>query len=79
MMKKIGDGISDQFLTEAYHAGEGLKFMCDTLSRLGYVSATGLTLSNSHVSNHLRKKLGLRMVKDYNKPGYKGYNWTYFA
>ena len=45
------------------------------LTRLGYRSKAGLQLTNSHISNFLRKDLGLRKQRYASKPFYQGRNW----
>lgn len=52
--------------------------MTKALSVLGYLSLSEEPLSESHVSNFRRQKLGLRFVDSYKKPGYAGKNWRSF-
>jgi hypothetical protein len=52
--------------------------IASALNALGVVSKTGKKLSASHVSNFLRHDLGLRRVRPYIKPSYKGKNWHSF-
>lgn len=58
--------------------GVTLKQMTKSLSALGYLSLSGEPLSESHVSNFRKQKLGLRFVDPYKKPGYAGKNWRSF-
>lgn len=45
------------------------------LINCGYTSKTGKQLTNSHISNFLRKDLEYHYVAKYPKPNYKGRNW----
>jgi len=64
----------------AAQAGWGLDLIRQAFIKCGCdKSINGSPLSNSHISNFLRKKLNVRMVKAYVKKNYKGKNWRSFV
>ena len=52
-----------------------LLWLAYKLRKAGFVSKSGLELTESHVSNFRRKDLGIRSVPRYSKPNYQGRNW----
>lgn len=76
--RTIGDGVSESVLSQMFHDGMKLEHMRGALHIMGYRSKSGLMLTESHVSNYLRKDMGLRKVSEYKKPNYRT-NWRAFV
>jgi hypothetical protein len=62
-----------------YYMSLTLDKLQTVLLRFDYKSKSGLPLEPIHISNFLRKDLGLRKVREYEKPNYKGCNWHMFV
>lgn len=72
-MKKLDK--NDQWLVEQIkNSLFNQDAMARYLSEKGYVSKSGLPLTGAHISNFMRKDLGMRRVPPYEKPNYKGMN-----
>lgn len=60
------------------HMYDNQSAMASYLYDKGYTSKSGKELTNSHISNFLRKDMGIRQVEEYEKYNYKGCNWLKF-
>ena len=65
----------EKFLAEMHRRGHHQGVIANALNEVGVTSASGLMVTNDHVSNALRKSMGRRMVSEYTQPNCQGENW----
>ena len=66
-------------LLELDATGHNQSEIASILNDLGILAANGSSISNSKVSNTMRKALGVRRVDPYKKDNYKDKNWIICA
>ena len=68
------DGLCVEICKEMFNRKLSLQAIANALGAMGYRSKSGITLTESHISNFLRKDLGLRKMPEHSKRYYGEFN-----